>query len=92
MVMMDTLRTMLVDELDRMVMKGNLNEVTLDAVDKLTHAIKSIDTIVAMQGKYGHDESKREREEMTEKIEEMMSGTSDPEAKEALRNVLKVIK
>lgn len=47
---MEDLREMLCKELDEITMKGGLTAGDLDAVDKLTHSIKSIDTIMAMEG------------------------------------------
>lgn len=49
------LRDMLMDELDRCVNKGELSPNSLEYVDKITHSIKSIDTILAMAG-YTHDD------------------------------------
>lgn len=51
------LREMLVNELEKLTKKGELTAGSLDTVDKLTHSIKSIDTIVAMEeaGEYSHD-------------------------------------
>lgn len=46
---MEDLRDMLCKELDEITMKGGLTAGDLDAVDKLTHSIKSIDTIMAME-------------------------------------------
>lgn len=46
---MEELRTMLCDELDKITKKGELSAGSLDVVDKLTHSIKSIDTIMAME-------------------------------------------
>ena len=43
------LRHMLTKELDEITDKGELSAGVLETVDKLTHAIKSIDTIVAME-------------------------------------------
>ena len=43
------LRDMLMDELDNITSKGELTAGSLDTVDKLTHSIKSIDTICAME-------------------------------------------
>lgn len=43
-------RDMLCDELDAIAEKGEITAGGLDVVDKLTHSIKSIDTILAMQG------------------------------------------
>ena len=48
--MMDKLRDMLCDELEKITKKGELSAGSLDIVDKLTHSIKSIDTIMAMEG------------------------------------------
>ena len=42
------LKDMLMDELEECVKKGELSAGSLDIVDKLTHSIKSIDTIIAM--------------------------------------------
>jgi hypothetical protein len=46
---MEELREMLCEELDKITKKGELSAGSLDVVDKLTHSIKSIDTIVAME-------------------------------------------
>jgi hypothetical protein len=40
---------MLCEELDKITKKGELSAGSLDVVDKLTHSIKSIDTIIAME-------------------------------------------
>lgn len=45
---MEELREMLCEELDKITKKGELSAGSLDVVDKLTHSIKSIDTIIAM--------------------------------------------
>lgn len=47
---MEELREMLCEELDKITKKGELSAGSLDVVDKLTHSIKSIDTIIAMEG------------------------------------------
>ena len=49
------LKDMLCDELDKITKKGELSAGSLDAVDKLTHSIKSIDTIIAMD-EYSEDD------------------------------------
>lgn len=49
------LREMLCAELDKVAKKGELSAGSLDVVDKLTHSIKSIDTIMAMGGDYSGD-------------------------------------
>ena len=52
---MEKLRGMLCDELDEITKKGELSAGSLDTVDKLTHSIKSIDTIIAMDERYSRD-------------------------------------
>lgn len=42
------LKDMLCEELEKITKKGELSAGSLDAVDKLTHSIKSIETIIAM--------------------------------------------
>ena len=54
------LREMLCDELESLTDKGNMNAERLKMIDMLTHSIKSIDTIVAMDrggysNKYSYD-------------------------------------
>lgn len=51
---MEELKEMLTDELDDIVAKGKVTAGDLDAIDKLTHSIKSIETIMAMHD-YSHD-------------------------------------
>lgn len=46
---MHELREMLCEELDKITRKGELSAGSLDIIDKLTHSIKSIDTIMAME-------------------------------------------
>lgn len=51
------LKDMLMDELEKCVDKGELSAGSLDIVDKLTHSIKSIDTILAMEDAgYSYDD------------------------------------
>ena len=45
---MEELKEMLCRELEEITKKGELSAGSLDAVDKLTHSIKSIETIMAM--------------------------------------------
>ena len=58
---MENLRDMLCEELWKVVKKGEISSTAeLDAIDKLTHSIKSIDTIMAME-EYEDDEGYSER-------------------------------
>lgn len=53
---MEDVREMLCDELDRFGEQKELSAGSLDTIDKLSHAIKSIDTIMAMEnGGYSKD-------------------------------------
>lgn len=51
---MEELRDMLCEELDKIAMKGELTAGSLETIDKLSHSIKSIDTIMAMED-YSND-------------------------------------
>lgn len=53
---MHKLREMLCEELDKLSRSGDLTPSKLDLVDKLTHSIKSIDTIMAMEEYEEEDE------------------------------------
>ena len=60
---------MLCEELEKISEEGKLSAGTLDLVDKLTHSIKSIDTIIAMDsyGEYSEEGSsyaRRKRDSM----------------------------
>lgn len=54
------IRDMLCDELEKFAEHGEINASALEMVDKLTHSIKSIDTILAMGG-YSKDDMSYER-------------------------------
>ena len=46
---MEDLRDMLCDELHNITEQGEITSGSLEVIDKLTHSIKSIDTILAME-------------------------------------------
>ena len=53
---LEELREMLMEELNECVKKDELSTASLDIIDKLTHSIKSIDTIIAMEeADYSYD-------------------------------------
>lgn len=56
--MYEKLKEMLCDELHGIVTKGEVSNSNLDKIDKLTHSIKSLDTIIAMED-YGDEHSGR---------------------------------
>lgn len=47
------LKDMLCDELEKLTKKREITTQSLEMIDKLTHSIKSITTIIAMEEKYG---------------------------------------
>lgn len=61
----EKLKEMLCDELEKITRKGELTAGSLDTVDKLTHAIKSIVTIMAMDDEYGDGYSRADGDYMT---------------------------
>lgn len=46
---LEKIRDMLMEELDRCSRREELTNSSLETIDKLTHAVKSIDTIMAME-------------------------------------------
>lgn len=63
------LKDMLCEELEKITRKGELTAGSLETVDKLTHSIKSIDTIIAMHeggysNKYPHYYESEKRDAM----------------------------
>ena len=125
---MEEMRDLLCKELDKIAMKGELTAGQLDTIDKLTHSIKSLDTIMAMEeagysndgsyydgsyddryddgsyarrrdsmGRYsrrGYSRrySRDDKEDVVEKIEDMMQETSDQHVKSALKKALQAMK
>ena len=61
----EKLKGMLCDELEQITRKGELTAGSLDTVDKLTHAIKSVVTIMAMDDKYEDGYSRADGDHMT---------------------------
>lgn len=54
---MHELKEMLCDELEKIVEKGELTAGSLETIDKLTHSIKSVSTIMAMEdSEYSNDD------------------------------------
>lgn len=55
------IRDMLCDELEKFAEHGEVNASAVEMIDKLSHSIKSIDTILAMKGYSEDDMSYRGR-------------------------------
>ena len=59
---LEKIRDMLMEELDKCSQKNELTSNSLENIDKLTHAVKSIDTIMAMgDAGYSNDYSYDDR-------------------------------
>ena len=78
---MTKLRNMLCEELKEIVEQDRVNEGSIGIIDRITHSIKSIDTIKAMQHK----------EPESEKVAEMKSMLQDEATRNALMKALSEI-
>ena len=97
---MEELKEMLTDELEDITAKGKVTAGDLDAIDKLTHSIKSIETILAMHG-YSHDDyAKRDmmgrysrgysygKEDMMGELHRLMNEAETEKEREAIRRCI----
>ena len=96
---MEEIKEMLCDELERIAKKGELSSSTLDTIDKLTHSVKSITTILAMEG---YDSSYRRSpstgrymksrysrdDGMREKLEALMQDAPDDHTRQELQRLI----
>lgn len=80
------LRDMLCKELDAVTDRGEISNATLDVINKLTHSIKSIDTILAMKG-YKEDSKK----ELSEGLKELYENAKDDETRKWVTEWMKEI-
>ena len=85
---MHRLREMLMRELVEMTNRGDISTSSLDAIDKLTHSIKSIDTILAMQG---HETCKKSdsKSEIAECLKGLHDAAKDDESKSMIQSWIK---
>ena len=74
---MHELREMLAKELDTITAREDISTGSLDAINKLTHSIKSIDTILAMKG-YKDTECKSE---LVKSLQDMYDNAKDDETR-----------
>lgn len=88
------LKDMLCDELDKVVKKGELSAGSLDVIDKLTHSIKSIETIMAMNGysnramgRYSRGYS-RDKNELMDELHELMEEAPDEKTRHEFRRFI----
>lgn len=80
------LRDMLCKELDEIIHKGEMTSGSLDVIDKLTHSIKSIDTIMAMQGTYS--KKSYANSGIISELRKMMDETPDEETRHEIKRFI----
>lgn len=97
---LEQIKEMLCDELDHIADQGKLTAGTLDTVDKLTHSIKSVETILAMkESGYSGDPYPRyhytdgryrgySRDGMIEKLRRMLDDAQSEKERKALRSCI----
>lgn len=85
------LKDMLCEELDEITRKGELTAGSLDTVDKLTHSIKSLETIIAMNeaqdgesGYYPHMGRSYQRRDMRGRYSRDNRGYSRDDARDGM--------
>ena len=82
------LREMLCKELDAFTDKGDISAVSLDMINKLTHSIKSIDTILAMKG---YDTKTDCKKELSDSLKSMYDKATDDETRKWIMEWMKEI-
>ena len=82
------LREMLCKELDGITDMGEISNATLDAINKLTHSIKSIDTILAMKG---YDHKTETKSELKKNLQELYDNAKDDETRKWVTEWMKEI-
>ena len=100
---LEKIRDMLCDELDQIAEKGELTAGNLETVDKLTHSIKSVDTIMAMQDagysersyprySYARRDSmgrySRGEDHVVMELREAMEATRDPAMRDEIKRLI----
>ena len=97
------LKEMLCKEIDKIADKGEISAGSLDAIDKLTHSIKSIVTIMAMEGSSGDDYSGARRggrrgysrddgmDELSDHLHSMLSDARSEDQKQMIRKWLRQV-
>ena len=91
---MEELKEMLCDELEEITSEGKLTAGDLDTVDKLTHSIKSIETIMAMGGysnTYYRDNDGRNSyaRRMMQELRELMEDAETEQERNAISRCIK---
>ena len=89
------LKKMLCKELENVVDDGKISAGNLEMIDKLTHSIKSLDAIMAMEEsgysrEGGYSRAGEEMEEMVESIRSMMQELPEDVQMDAQRFVQKL--
>ena len=86
------LKEMLRDELDKVVKKGELTSGSLDVIDKITHSIKSIETIMAMNGYSNKRDSmgrySRGKNELMSELHNLMEESPDERTRQEFKRFI----
>lgn len=95
------LKELICKEIDNLASQGELTAGSLDTVDKLTHSLKSIETIIAMedsgysQAPYPHYGTRHynysrdsERDKMVEQLRSILDKASTEKDRNAIRNCI----
>ena len=96
------MRDMLCRELDTLARDGSLSKDRLDVIDKITHSIKSIDTIIAMKesgysnryggnsynGGYRWNDGGYSRSSVKDRLMDIMRDTTDSHEREAIQRTI----
>ena len=87
---MEELKDMLYKELGEFIARGELSANSLDLIDKLTHSIKSVETIMAMEGSYVK-KTASPKDELREKLNILMTDAKDEDSRRMISEWVKEI-
>lgn len=87
---MEELKDMLYKELEEYIAREELSAGSLDIIDKLTHSIKSIETIMAMEGSYVKKKASA-KDELREELKNLMKDAKDEDSRRMIAEWMKDI-
>ena len=95
--MLYELKDRLFKELEEISMQEEMTDTSLDIIDKLSHSIKSIETIIAMHEPYRYSyksytsdiETKRDNSELKSKLENIYQYTQDEQSRSMIQKWIK---
>ena len=87
---LEELKGMLFKELEEYVIRGELSANSLDIINKLTHSIKSIETIMAMEGSYVKKEASP-KDELRNELNNLLKDAKDEDSRRMISEWVKEI-